>query len=138
MARTILTDVSVVIGGTNFSNHVKSVTLNQNSDDVDLTAMGDVSHTHAPGLRDDSMDIEFYQDYSASLHAAISPLIGSAAGATIVVKPTSATVSVTNPTFTMVGIPFSYSPLDGSVGDASMTKITFKPAAGSSIVAATA
>lgn len=137
MARYVMTDAYVTIGGTNFSNHVKSLTVTMNVDDVDLTAMGDTSHTHASGLRDDSIDIEFYQDFAASVHASINPLVGSSTGGTIIVKPTSATVSATNPTFTMVGIPFSYSPLDGSVGDPSMTKITFKPAAGSYIAVAT-
>lgn len=138
MAKYIMTDASVKIGGADYSNLVKSLTVTMNSDDVDLTAMGATSHEHGLGLRDDSIDIEFFQNFAASIHAAINALIGSNAGATIVVKPTSATVSATNPTFTMVGIPFTYSPLDGSVGDASMTKISFKPASGGAIVAATA
>jgi hypothetical protein len=76
MARTVLTDVTVTIGGTSFSNHIKSVVVTTNVDDVELTAMGDTSHTHSPGLRDDSMEFEFYQDFSASVHAAIQPLLG--------------------------------------------------------------
>jgi hypothetical protein len=138
MARTVLTDVTVTIGGTSFSNHIKSVTVTSNVDDVELTAMGDTSHTHSPGLRDDSMEFEFYQDFSASVHAAIQPLLGSATGSTIVVHPTSSIGSATNPSMTMVGIPFTYHPLDGTVGAASMTKILFKPAAGSFIAFGTA
>lgn len=136
MAKYICTDVSLKVGGTDLSNHVKSATVSMNVDDVELTAMGATSHEHGSGLRDDSIDIEFYQDFAASsVDVILAALVGSNTGATIVTKPTSATVN--NTVYTMVGIPFTYSPIDASVGDASMTKVTFKPAAGGAIVRST-
>lgn len=139
MAKYICTDVSLIVGGTNLSNHVKTATVTMDTDNVELTAMGATAHENGVGLRNDSIDIEFYQDFAASsVHAVLNPLLGSSTGATIVAKPTSATVSATNPTFTMIGIPFTYNPIDATVGSASMTKVQFKPAAGGAIVAATA
>lgn len=135
----VLTDASVVINGTNLSDHIRKVTVQMNSDDVDISAMGGTSHVHAPGLRDDRMSFDIYTDYDAAkTDAIISALQGVAAGGTIVVKPTSATVGATNPTYTMIGFPLSYSPLDGEVGAASLTTVEFVPSIGGKIVRATA
>lgn len=135
----VLTDASVIIAGTNLSDHIRKVTVQMNSDDVDISAMSGTSHVHAPGLRDDRMSFDIYTDYDASkTDAVISALQGVAAGGTIVVKPTSATVSATNPTYTMIGFPLSYSPLDGEVGAASLTTVEFVPSIGGKIVRATA
>lgn len=129
----------VSVGGVDLTDHTKSVTVNQEYDDVDITAMGAVSKAHTPGLRDDSIDLEFFQDFAAGkVDATINPLLGAAAGGTIIVIAGGTAASATTPSYTLVGIPFTYQPIDGSVGDASMTKVTFKPAAGQSIVRATA
>lgn len=139
MPIVVLTDASVVISGTNLSDHIRKVTVQMNVDDVDISAMGGTSHVHAPGLRDDRITMDIYTDYDASkTDAVISALLGVAAGGTIVVKPTSATVSATNPTYTMIGFPVSYSPIDGEVGAASLTTVEFVPALGGKIVRATA
>lgn len=129
----------VTVAGTDLTNHVKSVTINQEYDDVEITAMGATSHAHTPGLRDDSIDIEFFQDFAASsVDQTINPLLGSSTGGTVIIIAGGTAASSTTPSFTLVGIPFTYTPIDGSVGEASMTKVTFRPAAGQSITRATA
>lgn len=138
MAITVLTDASVTVGGTDLSDHARRVTVQMSSDDVDITAMGATAHNHAPGLRDDRVTIEFFQDFaSTKVDATLSAYQGVAAGATVVIKPTSATVSATNPTYTLVGVLMGYSPLDGEVGAASMTTVEFLPAQGSKITRGT-
>lgn len=138
MGATVLVDASVVVAGTDLSDHVTKITVGMASDDVDITGMGSTAHNHAPGLRDDKITIEFLQDFAASkVHATLQPLQGVAAGATVVVKPTSAAVGATNPTFTMVGVLLGYTPLDGAVGEASKTTVDFVPALASKIVVAT-
>jgi len=139
MAKTVLTNASVTYNSVDLSDHVESVEIDMSAEDVDITAMGATSREHAPGLRDDKATINFYQDYaSGKVDATISPLVGNAAGATLVIKPTSSAVSSSNPSWTMTAIVLSYKPLDGKVGAASMTEVTFLPAAGSSFVRATA
>jgi hypothetical protein len=137
MARTVLRDVTVTIGGVDYSNHVKSVAVTSNTDVIDITKFGDLAHVYAPGLQADEIEVEFYQDFAvASIHQVLQPLLGSTSGATIVVKPTSAPFNaLTNPVFTMVAAPFTYQPLDGTVGAASMTKVLFKPVSGVAFVA---
>lgn len=138
MAKTVLTNVSVTYNSVDLSDHVQSVTVQMNSEDVDLTAMGATSREHAPGLRDDRVTVTFFQDFAASkVDATISPLVGSAAGATLLIKPTSSSVSSTNPSYTMTAIVLTYQPLSGTVGDASTVDVEFLPAAGSFIARAT-
>ncbi len=124
--------------GVDLTNHVQSVTINQNYDDIDITPMGSISKQHAPGLRDDSADVTFFNDYgTTSVDATIFPFLGSATGATLLIQTSGSTVSATQPSYTMVATPYTYSPIDGTVGTASMNKVTFKPAAGSVITRGT-
>lgn len=138
MAITVLTNVSVVYNSIDLSDHVESVEVDMTYDQVDITAMGATAHSFAPGLRNDKITLNLFQDFAASkVHATVNPLNGSAAGATMVIKPVATTVSATNPSFTGTVSPYTYKPLDGKVGDASQTSIDFFPAAGGAIVVAT-
>lgn len=123
--------ILVSYGGTDLTNHVKSVTINQTFDTVETTAMNASNKSYAVGLQDASVDIEFYQDYAASsVDQTLSPLLGVSAGATLIIQTSGSTVNTTNPRYMGLMALYSYTPLDSSVGDASMTKVTFKPASG--------
>lgn len=139
MAIYVITDASVSVAGTDLSDHVESAEVSMSANDVDITAMGASARNHAPGLRDDKITLNMFQDFAASsVDDVLNALVGVAAGATVVVKPTSATVSATNPSYTMVGALLDYTPIGGKVGDASMTPVVFVPAQGSQITRATA
>ena len=128
----------VTYNAVDLTDHIRSVTINQTFDDIDVTAMGAVAHAHVPGLRDDSVDIEFYQDFAASeVDATINGLLGSTSGATLLIQTSGTTVTATAPKYTVLAAPFNYSPIDGQVGTASMTKVTFKPVAGQYIARGT-
>lgn len=128
----------VTVGGVDLTDHVKSIAVNYDYDDVDITAMNATSKAHAAGLRDDSIEFEFYQDFAtSSVDVTLNASLGSSTGTTVVVQTSGSTVTATNPKYTLVGIPFTYSPIDASVGDASMTKVKFMPAAGQAIVRGT-
>lgn len=139
MAKYVITDASVTYNSVDLSDHVESVEITMDSEDVDLTSMGDTSRTHAPGLRDDTVTVTYFQDFATGkVDATHAPLLGVAAGATLVVKPTSAAVSSTNPSYTATVVLLSYQPMAGTVGEASMTTVEYKCAEGSSLVRATA
>jgi hypothetical protein len=129
----------LLVGAVDLSNHVQSIEVQQNTDDVDVTAMGATSHQHAPGLRDDRIIVTFFQDFAASqVDSVLNPLLGSAAGATIVAYANGTVATATAPKYTMVGSPFAYSPIAlQAPGDASTTQVTFLPVAGSSITRGT-
>ena len=128
----------VTYAGTTLTDHVRSITINMSSEDVDVTAMNATSRAHAAGLRDDSIEIEFYQDFaSSSVDATLSTYVGSSTGATLVVQSSGSTVTATNPKWTMTGSPFDYQPINAAVGEASTTTVRFLPVAGSSITRGT-
>lgn len=138
MAITVLTDASVSYNSVDLSDHVESVEIDMSYDDVEVTAMGGTAHAYSPGLRQDRVTVNFYQDFAASeVDQTLNALLGDATGAALVVKPTSAAVSTTNPSYTMTATIYTYQPLSGSVGEASMTSVEFRPAAGGSITRAT-
>lgn len=123
MAKHVLTDASVTVAGTDLSDHVESVEVNIEKEDVDITSMGATAREHAGGLRNDSMTINFYQDFAANeVDATFWPLLSST-GFSVVVKPTSAAVSSTNPSFSATCLMFTYQPLAGAVGEANQTSI---------------
>lgn len=129
---------TVSFNSVDLTDHVRSVTLSMSAEDVDITPMGATSRAHAPGLRDDYVEVEFFQDYaSAKVDQTLYAYVGSSTGAALVVKPTNASVATSNPSYTMTAIILDYQPIDGTVGEASTTTVRFVPAAGSSITRAT-
>jgi len=108
--------------------HVRSVTLNYSANMLDITEMGNATKINLAGLLEWSFDVECLQDYAASnVDALLFPLVGAAAFY-IQVKPTSGSVSATNPQFYGLCVLESYDPLSGSVGDVQMPKASFKSA----------
>ena len=139
MAIYIMTDADVNVNAVSLSDHVESVSVSVDAEDVDITAMGATSRAHAPGLRDDTVTVNFFQDFAASeIDATLFPLVGNQTGVAVIVKPTSAAVSTTNPSFTATMVLLSYQPISGTIGAASQTSVTFACAQGSSIAKATA
>ncbi len=122
------------VGTVDLSDHVRQIEVQMNSADVDITAMGATSQNHAPGLRDDRIIVQFFQDFdSAKVDATISALQGVAAGATVIAYANGTTASGTAPSYTMIGFPLEYSPINVEVGAASETTVTFVPSANSKI-----
>jgi hypothetical protein len=137
LAIAVLTNASVVFNSVDLSDHVESVEIDFAYDDVEITAMGATAKAYAPGLRDDKITVNFYQDFAlAEVDQTLNSFLGSAAGASLVVKPAAGTTSSVNPAYTMTATLYSYQPLSAKVGEASMTSVEFRPAAGSAIVRA--
>ena len=129
MAKFVATDVKVTINGTNLSDHIAQVSLEQTADEIETTAFGtEWRQRVGGGLKDASISIDFHQDFGASsVDATLSPLFGSIA--TVVVTPTSGSVSATNPSFTGTFSVVQYSPVASSVGDLATLSVSW-PSAG--------
>jgi len=124
MSKLVLTDVSVTIATVDLSDHVGSVTLTTSVDEVETTAFGSTARTRVGGLKDNSVSLEFHQNFAATeVEATIYPLIGSTA--TVVIKPTSGSASSTNPSFTFTALISEWSSLDGAIGDLATTSVTW-------------
>jgi hypothetical protein len=125
MAKIVLTDASITINSIDLSDNANSVTVNYEVDSVEVTAFGDTGHNFTGGLRNLSVEVALMQDYAAAnVEATIYPLVGTTT--TLVIKPTSAVASATNPQYTITGAFLaSHTPVAGAVGELSMTTLTF-------------
>tara|TARA_R100000808_G_scaffold489_1_gene2460 strand:+ start:3986 stop:4402 length:417 start_codon:yes stop_codon:yes gene_type:complete len=137
MASMVLYDAFLSVGGTDLSDHVKSITIDAGTSLQDDTAMGDTFQSNANGLATWSITVEFLQDYAASkVDATLYPLLGPAAtNAALIVRPASGSVATSNPSWTGTGVLESYNPVAGSVGDQAMATATWQSA--SALVRAT-
>ena len=125
MARIVLTNAYVTINSVDVSDHVASVTLNSSIDVVETTAFGTTNaRTRVGGLADNSISLEFHQDYaSSSIEATVYPLLGSTT--TVVVKPNGSTTSATNPSYTSTVLVSEWTPLNGAVGELATASVTW-------------
>ena len=129
MAKFAATDYFVTINGSDFSTNLNSVELAQEADDLETTAFGSSWRTRIGGLKQASLTLNFMQDFAAgSVDAILNPLLGQIG--TVVLKPTSGTVTSTNPTYTMTALVTQYSPFASSVGDIATLSVTW-PVSGS-------
>lgn len=129
MAKFVATDYNVTINGASFSNSLAAVTLDITSEEQETTAFGDGFRTRIGGLKDGSITLDFHQDFgSASVDATLFPLIGTQA--TVVIKPTSGTVSATNPSYTALALVTQYQPFASNVGELATLSVTW-PTSGS-------
>lgn len=124
MARIVLTDAKVTINGVNLSDHIASVTLSTSADVVETTGFSSTAaRTRVAGLQDNSVTLEFHQDFATSnVEQTIYPLIGTAT--TIVVSPTS-TVSATSPSYSFSALVSEWQPLSGAVGELATASVTW-------------
>jgi hypothetical protein len=126
MAILILTNAYVSVNGVDLSNHVKTVSIKTTDDQVEITAMGATAKAYAKGLGDANITVEFFQDFAAaSVDATLFPLKASSTPFTVGVRPVNGARSVTNPEYQITALLFGYDPVDGAVGAASSTSVTF-------------
>jgi len=135
MAKFVATDYKVTINGTDFSSSINSVDLSIESAEVETTAFGTGWTSRIGGLRSASITLDFMQDFAAaSIDATLFPLLNTLA--TVVLVPTSGTVSATNPSYTAICLVNSYQPFASAVGDLATLSVTW-PTSGT-VVRATA
>jgi hypothetical protein len=120
MARIVLTNVAVTFGTTDISSYVTSVTLGTTLDVVETTAFGNTARTRVAGLADNSVSLEFNQDYAAgALEATIYPTIGTAVSVTV--RP----VAGSSPAYSFSALVSEWTPLNGAVGELATASVTW-------------
>lgn len=124
MAKFAATDYKIVVGGVNLSTNLNSVELSIEADDLETTAFGGEWRTRVGGLKTGSITLSFLQDFGAgSVDATLYPLFNTLA--TVVITPTSGSVSSTNPSYTAVALVNQYMPFASSVGDIATLSVTW-------------
>jgi IMP cyclohydrolase len=127
MARIVLTNAYVTINSVNLSDHIASITLTTTDDVIETTAFGSTARTRVGGLADNSVALEFHQDYAAgNVEATIngSPsLVGTVTA--VVVKPNGATTAADNPAYSFNALVSEWTPLNGAVGELATASVTW-------------
>lgn len=125
MSALVLTDCKITINSVNLSDHITSVTLHRADDVVETTGFSATAKTRVAGLQENSVTLEFNQDFAAAnVEATLYPLLGSTT--TIVCSPSSTSPgTVANPSYTFTALISEWSPLDGKTGDLATVSVTF-------------
>lgn len=130
MARFVITDASITVNSVDLSDHLVSVAVNFDADAINVDHMGVTAHLFEKGLQNITLDATFQQDFAANeVDATLSAIAATATGTTtIVVKPTSAAVGSTNPSFTVTGAFLaSYAPVAaGAPGELALAVASFQ------------
>jgi hypothetical protein len=124
LAKFVATDYKVTINGTNLSTSLASVELPIEIDEQETTAFGSEWRTRIAGLKSGSITLEFHQDFAAgAIDSVLWPLLGT--NATVVVVPTSGTVTASNPSYTGTFLVTQYTPYASTVGDLATLSVSW-------------
>ena len=124
MAKFVATDYKVTLNGTNLSTSLASVELPIEIDEQETTAFGSEWRTRIAGLKSGSITLEFHQDFaSGALDSILWPLLGT--NATVVVSPTSGTVTSSNPSYSGQFLVTQYTPYASTVGDLATVSVSW-------------
>jgi len=136
MAVFLNNGVGVKVNSVDLSDHVQSITLNRNFDELEVTAMGDSGHKFIKGLEASSVTISFLNDTaSASVLATLQAAWGT--NVTVVLLQNKGTaVSATNPLYTMTCLVNGTTDINGATGDIAVQDVTFN-VSGTTVVANT-
>ena len=112
-----------------FSDHVTAFTLTQQSDQLEVTAMGSTAHQFVTGLSADTITVTLLNDTAATgSPGAILATLQAAYGTTIAFKAiqdSTAAVSATNVLYSGTILIDNLTPINGAVADEAMMDLTF-------------
>lgn len=117
--------VGVKINSIDLSDHVSSITLNRNFDELEVTAMGDTSHRFVKGLEASSVTVSFFNDTATG---SVLQTLQSAWGTTVtmvLLQDKGTAVSATNPLYTFSILVNKTTDINGATGELSTQDITF-------------
>jgi len=115
--------VAVIVGGTTISDHVSTVSLNREVEQVVISSMNDTVQNMVGGLEVSQVSLEVFNDFAAS---SVNSLFEDAIGTKLAIKliPVTGTVSATNPSYSMSCLVSQWTPISGSTDSAMTASIT--------------
>ena len=117
--------VGVKINSVDLSDHVSAVTLTRNFDELEVSAMGDLSHRFVKGLEASTVTIDFFNDEAT---ASVLPTLQAAWGTTVtlvMLQDKTVAVSATNPLYSMSILVNKTTDINGKVSELSTQSVTF-------------
>jgi hypothetical protein len=125
MAIFLNNKVGFKINSVDLSDHVTAFTLNRQSDQLEVTAMGDTAHKFVTGLSADTITVTFLNDTAAG---SVLATLQAAYGTTVTfaaIQDKVALVSATNKMYEGTILIDNIPDINGSVADEAMFDITF-------------
>ena len=130
MATTVyLSNPSLTINSVDLQDQCTSAVVNYVLEQLETTSFGDTARkfggSAVTSLQNNTIEVELYQSYATSeTESTIFGLVGIQT--TLVLKPSSAAVSATNPSYTLTGAYLSaHTPINASLGELSLLSLTF-------------
>ena len=117
--------VGVKINSIDLSDHVSAVTLTRNFDELEVSAMGDLSHRFVKGLEASTVTIDFFNDEAT---ASVLPTLQAAWGTTVtlvMLQDKTSAVSATNPLYSMSILVNKTTDINDKVSELSTQSVTF-------------
>lgn len=116
----------VEINGVVLSDNAYSVEVHQTKPQLDTTNMLSAGQDRILGLPDESIVVNFHQDYAAAdVDATLYPLYTAGSTFTVKIRVTPAAISPTNPEYQATCVLPEYTPLAGDVGVLATVPVTF-------------
>jgi len=125
MAIFLNNKVGLKIATINLSDHVTAFTLNRQSDQIEVTAMGDTAHKFVTGLSADTLTVSFLNDTAASN---VLATLQAAYGTTVAwqaIQMSDVAISATNLLYSGTILVDNLTDINGAVGDEGMLDLTF-------------
>ena|ERR1700754_912391 len=142
MPKYVLKDAYIAINGTAISNFAASCELEDSAEEIDFTGFSSAGYKEiGQGLKDATITVSLFSNFGTAVgdqvHSILQPLYQSGGTFGVEIRPTSAAASATNPKATMTARLYSYSGINGGVGDASTFDAAFRNAGTAGLVWAT-
>jgi hypothetical protein len=125
MAKQVLLQSYISIGGTDLSEWCSKIELNVEVEEKDATTFGSAGwKENLGGIKNGSLALTFKQDVAATeLDSILWPLLGTVA--TFEVRLSNAAVGTSNPKYTGSVLVRQHNPIAGSVGDLAEMSVTW-------------
>ena len=113
------------------TDHVTSLTINRQFDELNVTAMGALGNSFIAGLESSTISVDFLNDdATAQVMTTLNALVGTNAKfkilqTTVPGTPTTGTPSATNPLYSGLVLVNKLTPVAGKVGDVAVQSLTF-------------
>jgi hypothetical protein len=126
MATLALIDCRVEINSVVVSAYCTSVTLPMEYEALEDTAFGDTARSRVAGLADSTLGAQFNQDFASSAtDVTLYTAYATKAPVVVKVRPTTGSISVTNPEYVGSYLPNQHNPFGNGVGELAIVSISW-------------
>ena len=124
MAKFSATDFNITVAGSAVSSSLAALTLDISREQLEITSFGNSARRYIAGLQDASVTLSFHQDFAAgSIDEIVSTNLGGTVAITI--KPTSGSVTASNPSYAFNALVTQHVPYSSNVGDLATQDLTW-------------